>query len=113
MISVRMSQDQIIQLGDLLLLQVVLDRGAFAVIARIDQHGVVAAGDQRGISLSHINKMDIHFVRIRCESGHWRRQSAAQQNRSSKSQIQDFLIPFFHADIPFFYAIENCDSVKH
>ncbi len=64
MVGVRVGQYKIIQSGDLLLLQIILDGGASGIVARINQHGVSAAGDKGCVALPHVDKMYFHLVGI-------------------------------------------------
>ena len=66
-ILMRMRADHIIQMGkSCLILDVIENRFFVIVFSGVDEHGVIPAGDQCRVCLTHIQKMNLHsVVRIR------------------------------------------------
>ena len=100
MVSVRVGQYQIIQSGNFLFLEIVLDRCAFGIVPRINQHGVSAAGDERGVPLSHIHKMDFHLIGVSSVDRGGNGKNESEKNGYGQKHIQNFPGHFFHGKAP-------------
>ena len=96
MICIGMSEDQIIQLLDLALLEVILNCSSFGIIPSVDQHGMISTGDQRCISLSHVKKMHFHDTRIHSLSRNRIKPKASHGYHSRKQQAEKPLMYLFH-----------------
>ncbi len=116
MVGVRVGQYQIIQFGNLLFFKIILDRCAFGVVAGVDQHGMSAAGDERGVTLPYIHKMDFHRIRRNGFDRSGDGENAPQKNVYGKKQMYGFPSHFFHNKPPFSvlnYKIWDDSSISY